>query len=128
MAGPTVPQSLSRRRPAPTGDEEATSILKLGDMADTPTLSVAECNVLLTQLASAGGKRGGGASHSDVYTKTREYVAMFARFKDGKTVTQVDAISSELLKKGVSAFERAQLGELLWLAHIVRGWGGWVWV
>jgi len=47
-----------------------------------------------------------------VYNKTREYVAMFARFKDGKTVTQVDAISSRLLNMGlaITNFERAQLG------------------
>ncbi|KAK4545739.1 hypothetical protein LTR36_002693 [Oleoguttula mirabilis] len=109
MAGPTMPQSLSRRRPAPTGDEEATNILKLGDMTDTPALSVAECKVLLEQLASKGGR---GTSNSDVYTKTREYVDMFARFKDPKTVTQVDAISSGLLMKGLTHFERAQLATL----------------
>ena len=107
MAGPTVPQSLSRKRPAPTGDEEATAVLKLGDMTDTPALSVAECKVLLEQLANKGGR---GTSNSDVYTKTREYVDMFARFKDPKTVTQVDAISSGLLAKGLTHFERAQLG------------------
>jgi len=111
MAGPTVPQTLSRRRPAPTGDEEATTILKLGDMADTPALSVAECKVLLDQLANRVGARP--TSQSDVYMKTREYVDVFARFKDQKTVQQVDGISSQLLRMGLTHFERAQLGECM---------------
>jgi len=109
MAGPTVPAQLSRRRPIPTGDEEATAILKLGEMTDVPTLSVAECNELLARLSERSGRP---PSSSEVYSKTREYVALFARFKDGKTVTQVDAISSRLLNMGlaITNFERAQLG------------------
>jgi DNA-directed RNA polymerase II subunit RPB4 len=80
-------------------------------MTDVPCLSVAECNELLTRLAE---KTTRPTANSDVYLKTREYVSMFARFKDSKTVTQVDAITSNLLGKGeaggVTAFERAQLG------------------
>ncbi|KAK0286201.1 RNA polymerase B [Friedmanniomyces endolithicus] len=120
MAGPTQtrPPTLSRARPPPTGDEEATTVLRLGDMDNMPCLSVAECHELLSRLAekdSDGGNKRAGSS-SDVYLKTREYVGMFARFKDSKTVTQVDAISSALLGKGagggVTAFERAQLATL----------------
>ncbi|KAK1824122.1 RNA polymerase B [Friedmanniomyces endolithicus] len=100
MAGPTQtrPPTLSRARPPPTGDEEATTVLRLGDMDNTPCLSVAECHELLSRLAekdSDGGNKRAGSS-SDVYLKTREYVGMFARFKDSKTVTQVDAISTTL--------------------------------
>ncbi|TKA67455.1 hypothetical protein B0A55_08074 [Friedmanniomyces simplex] len=92
MAGPTQtrPPTLSRARPPPTGDEEATTILRLGEMDNTPCLSVAECHELLSRLAekeSDGGNKRAGSS-SDVYLKTREYVGMFARFKDSKTVTQ----------------------------------------
>lgn len=118
MAGPTLhqPPTLSRRRPPPTGDEEATAHLKLGEMADTPCLSVAECNELLARLAEKEEKAGRPASNNDVYLKTREYVGMFARFKDQSSITQVDAISNGLLGRGemggVTAFERAQLGML----------------
>ena len=75
-------------------------------MHDTPTLSVAECNELLSRLAATRAP-----SNSDVYIKTREYVAAFSRFKDGKAVNQVDLISSRLLGRGgIGQFERAQLG------------------
>lgn len=110
MAGPTLPPTLSRRRPHPSGDEQATTNLRLGDMDNTPALSVAECKVLLDQLASRQGARP--TSQSDVYVKTREYVDVFARFKDPKTVTQVDAITAGLLNRGLGHYERAQLGEL----------------
>ncbi|KAI7654692.1 hypothetical protein KC318_g13428 [Hortaea werneckii] len=111
MAGPNTTHipNLSRRRPQPSGDEEATSQLKLGDMDATPALSVAECKVLLDQLASRQGARP--TSQSDVYVKTREYVDVFARFKDPKTVTQVDAITAGLLGRGLGHYERAQLGK-----------------
>ncbi|KAK3111989.1 RNA polymerase B [Teratosphaeriaceae sp. CCFEE 6253] len=111
-----APPTLSRRRPPPTGDEQATATLHLGDMAETPCLSVAECHELLSRLAERKAAGRAGQQTSDVYVKTREYVGLFARFKDGKTVTQVDAISSQLLGKGglggVTGFERAQLATL----------------
>lgn len=119
MAGPPQstahhqPPTLSRRRPLQSGDEAATAQLHLGDMEDTPCLSVAECNELLSRLAEKGGRP---PANSEVYLKTREYVSLFARFKDSKSVEQVDVISSALLGKGelggVTAFERAQLGML----------------
>ncbi|KAK5117612.1 hypothetical protein LTR62_005035 [Meristemomyces frigidus] len=110
MAGPP---SLSRHRPLPSGNEEATTTLTLGDMTDVPTLSVSECNELLHSLEKQAEKQGSRATaSSDVYLKTREYVGMFARFKDGKTTTQVDHITLTLLEKGVGMFERAQLASL----------------
>ncbi|KAK3675459.1 RNA polymerase B [Recurvomyces mirabilis] len=113
MAGPPT---LSRTRPVPSGNEEATAHLHLGDMTDVPCLSVSECNELLSRLAASQGSGGRPPANSDVYLKTREYVGMFSRFKDGKTVTQVDGVSSALLGKGegggVSMFERAQLATL----------------
>lgn len=122
MAGPNTTHipNLSRRRPQPSGDEEATSQLKLGDMDATPALSVAECKVLLDQLASRQGARP--TSQSDVYVKTREYVDVFARFKDPKTVTQVDAITAGLLGRGLGHYERAQLGK--WLSFLGLGGDG----
>ena len=113
MAGPTnLPPILSRKRPVPTDDENAYD-LRLGDMTDVPTLSVAECNELLNKLAERSTTGADARLNSDIYTKTREYVAMFARFKDSQTVTQVDTISSRLLNvPGIRNFERAQLATL----------------
>lgn len=110
MAGSTIlPPSLARKRPPPTGDEEATLQLKLGDMTDVYALSVAECNELLTRLEEARGR----PSNSDIYVKTKDYVSTFARFKDSSVVGQVDTLSSRLLESNpaIKHFERAQLGK-----------------
>jgi DNA-directed RNA polymerase II subunit RPB4 len=108
----TIPQATSRRRPAPTGDEEATGRLKLGDCANEQALSPAEVMLMLEQL-----ERQPGNTHdptNDIYYKTREYCKHFARFKDNNSITQVNGISTELTSRGLGIveFERAQLGEL----------------
>jgi DNA-directed RNA polymerase II subunit RPB4 len=117
MAGPTVPTSLSRRRPAPTGDEEASAILKLGEYEDTPCLSVAECNILLDHIIGSGGRT---PLATDIYIKTKEYVQMFSRFKDQSAVTHVDTLLDGLVKQGkIVPFEKAQLGE--WRSRAMEG-------
>lgn len=109
MAGPSVPASLSRRRPPPTGDEEASSLLHLGEFEDTACLSVAECNVLLNSLNSNNSRP---PARTDIYIKTKDYVQTFSRFKDQKTVGQVDVLLDEYVRRGlIVPFEKAQLGE-----------------
>lgn len=112
-AGPnvTIPQSTSRRRPPPTGDEEATARLKLGDCANEQALSTAEVALMLEQLELQGD-----SSHdpsNDIYYKTKEYCKHFARFKEHNSITLVNGISTELTTRGLGIveFERAQLGE-----------------
>nr|POF12969.1 hypothetical protein CFP56_10117 [Quercus suber] len=131
MAGPTTHSSAgasagndadsftpfinSRKKPRPTGDEEATSQLRLGELENTPALSVAECNELLNRL-EANSQR---VSDKPIYTKTREYVGMFSRFKDSNTVTQVDAICSKLLEEhGFTQYEKAQIGQFTLLEFL----------
>lgn len=117
MAGPTVIHQLSRRRQPPTGDEEATSQLKLGEYTDVPCLSVSEANIILRRLVKtreepdANGNIGPPLPNTDVFTKTRDYLETFARFRGEQAVQQVESVSSKLVDSGgISVFERAQLG------------------
>lgn len=117
MAGPTIPKPLSRRRPPPTGDEETTAILKLGEFEETPCLSVSEANVLLQKVIEwrskpdEMGNKQSSMPNTDVFTKTRDYLELFARFRGEQAVQQVESVSSKLVKDGVvTVFERAQLG------------------
>lgn len=133
MAGPnnpstlraTVPHPLSRRRPPPTGDEETTSILRLGEYADVPCLSVSEANTILQKVIEArnkpdeNGRRPPAMPNTDVFTKTREYLKLFARFNGEQAVQQVESVSSKLVGtgragEGITGFERAQLGGCLY--------------
>lgn len=116
MAGPqtqqnrtTVPLPTSRRRPPPLGDEEATTRLRLGDMAGEQALSPAEVTLMLDQLEKANRR----PNHTEIYFKTRDYCRHFARFKDDNSIRQVNHISTELTERelGITQFERAQLGE-----------------
>ncbi|KAK5174315.1 RNA polymerase B [Saxophila tyrrhenica] len=127
MAGPpnppaarsTVPHPLSRRRPPPTGDEETTSILRLGEYTDVPCLSVSEANTILQKVIEArnkpdeSGRKPPGMPSSDVFTKTEIYLKLFARFNGEQAVQQVESVSSKLVGPGgITGFERAQLGTL----------------
>ena len=116
MAGPTIPQPLSRRRPPPTGDEETTSTLRLGEYTDVPCLSVSEANVILRHIINQrevpdeNGRKGPSLPNTDVFVKTRDYLDMFARFRGETAVQQVESVSQKLVQQGViTVFERAQL-------------------
>jgi DNA-directed RNA polymerase II subunit RPB4 len=120
MAGPTLPPTLSRRRQPPTGDEEATAQLKLGEYTDVPCLSVSEANVILRRLIKTReepdehGNKGPPLPNTDVFTKTRDYLDLFARFRGEQAAQQVESVSSKLVESGaITVFERAQLGMLL---------------
>lgn len=140
MAGPpdssTIPvprqAPTSRRKPAKTGDEEAGVRLRLGEFTHVQALSVAEVNLMLSQLEARGGAGGGDGAdgqqgnnqnrfrNTDIYLKTREYCRVFARFKDAGIVTQVNQISTELTQRGlgITEFERAQLGRWLFSSSL----------
>ncbi|KAF2773236.1 hypothetical protein EJ03DRAFT_323743 [Teratosphaeria nubilosa] len=111
MAGPTLPPSLSRKRPPPSGDEEAGTILKLGEFENVPCLSVAETNALLENIKSS--RENHEPMSTDVYVKTRDYVKTFARFQDQQAVMSVDKRLEDLITQGkIVPFEKAQLATL----------------
>lgn len=118
MAGPTAPVQTSRRRPAPTGDEEATARLKLGNMTHEQALSPAEVTMMLERIAEVADFR----NTTEIYYKTKEYCKTFSRFKDANAVTQVNQISSGLTARGygIVEFERAQLGESVHVLSFVQ--------
>ncbi|KAF2860836.1 hypothetical protein K470DRAFT_63617 [Piedraia hortae CBS 480.64] len=106
----TIPTPRSRPIPPKSGDEQATYHLRLGEFEETPCLSVAECNTLLESIRSRGARQ---PVNSEVYNSTVEYVRTFSRFKDHKTVTQVDVLLDEWVKRGVLVpFEKAQIASL----------------
>ncbi|KAF2214823.1 hypothetical protein CERZMDRAFT_105284 [Cercospora zeae-maydis SCOH1-5] len=111
MAGPSAtPAQTSRRRPPPTGDEEATAVLKLGNMTNEQALSPAEVTLMLERIEEHGERR----NQTEIYYKTKEYCRAFSRFKDANAITQVNQISTQLTQRGygIVEFERAQLATL----------------
>lgn len=85
-------------------------MLRLGEFEDTACLSVAECNVLLNSLNNNNARP---PARTDIYVKTKDYVQTFSRFKDQKTVGQVDVLLDEYVRRGlIVPFEKAQLATL----------------
>ena len=85
-----------------------------------PCLSVSEANVILRRLIKKreepdpDGNTGPPLPNTDVFTKTREYLDQFARFRSEQAAQQVESVSSKLVESGaITVFERAQLGMLL---------------
>jgi len=117
MAGPSIPQTLSRRRPPPTGDEETSTNLILGEFQNVPCLSVSEANVILQKVIDQRSKPDeqgnlpAAMPNTDVFVKTRDYLETFARFRGETGAAQVESVSQKLVRDGlIEPFERAQLG------------------
>jgi len=111
MAGLTPLAQTARRRPKPTGDEEAGSTLKLGEMANSAALSTAAAHELLAKIEEARQQDPKlPLTHNDLINKNNAYLETFARFRGSDTVQQVTSEAETLTQ--LAEFERAQLGEL----------------
>lgn len=110
MAGQTALAVTARRRPKPSGDEEATSTLKLGEMSSSAALSTAAAHELLTRIEEARANDPKlPLTYNDLINKNNAYLATFARFKGSETVQQVTSEAETLTQ--LAEFERAQLGK-----------------
>ena len=110
MAGLTPLAQTARRRPKPAGDEEASSVLKLGEMSNSAALSTAAAHELLIKIEEARQKDPKlPLTHNDLIRKNTAYLEVFARHKGSDTVQQVTSEAETLTQ--LAEFERAQLGE-----------------
>ncbi|KAM0695681.1 hypothetical protein Q7P36_004163 [Cladosporium allicinum] len=111
MAGLTPLAQTARRRPKPAGDEEASSVLKLGEMSNSAALSTAAAHELLIKIEEARQKDPKlPLTHNDLIRKNTAYLEVFARHKGSDTVQQVTSEAETLTQ--LAEFERAQLGSL----------------
>lgn len=109
MAGLTPLAQTARRRPKPAGDEEAGSVLKLGEMANSAALSTAAAYELLLKIEEARAKDPKlPLTHNDLIIKNNAYLNLFARHKGSDMVQQVTSEAETLTQ--LAEFERAQLG------------------
>jgi DNA-directed RNA polymerase II subunit RPB4 len=100
----------SRPKPPPTGEEEAGTVLKLGEFQNVDTLTLSEANLVINALIAKRNKDRKGANETEILTLTRDYLDTFARFKKKENVEAVERLLSA--RKELTKFERAQLGSL----------------
>ncbi|KKY14105.1 putative polymerase ii polypeptide d [Phaeomoniella chlamydospora] len=103
-----------RHEPGAGSDLEASSVLKLGDFQQTPTLTLSEARLILNAVVEKRRELApnGRIQETETLTKTQDYLDMFARFKDKENVEAAERILTSYAGQ-LDFFERSQLGSLL---------------
>ncbi|KAL8717598.1 MAG: hypothetical protein Q9225_005168 [Loekoesia sp. 1 TL-2023] len=99
----------ARTREKPSGDEEATTDLKLGEFQSVPTLTLSEARLLINAVMDHR-KSIRKVEETETLIKTQDYLDVFARFKQKENIEAVERMLSA--KQELELFERSQLGSL----------------
>lgn len=102
----------SRYAPTATSDLEAGPVLKLGEYADETTLNLSEARIVLLKTLSHRAALGATYEETETTAKTRDYLEIFAVFKELAEAQQVEGIIDSY-GKGLERFEKSQLGSLV---------------
>ncbi|KAK9780795.1 putative RNA polymerase Rpb4/RPC9 core domain-containing protein [Seiridium cardinale] len=100
----------SRAKPIPAGNEEASTVLNLGEFQDVDTLTLSEASLVINALVNKRRIEGKDVDKNEMLTKTMDYLDNFARFQKKENVEAVERLLSA--HKEFHKFERAQLGTL----------------
>jgi hypothetical protein len=100
----------SREAPSASQDLEAGAVLKLGEYADQPTLNTSEARIILKKTLDARRARNHNPDETETLAKTRDYLEIFAVFKEIEEAQQVESII-DTYAKDIARFEKSQLGE-----------------
>ncbi|CAL8582822.1 hypothetical protein XPA_008465 [Xanthoria parietina] len=104
-----VHEPTSRTREKPSGDEEATAELKLGEFQNVPTLSLSEARLLINAVLDNRRKLR-KVNETETLIKTQDYLEVFARFKQTENIEAVERVLGA--KTELELFEKSQLGSL----------------
>jgi DNA-directed RNA polymerase II subunit RPB4 len=102
----------SREAPSATNDLEAGQILKLGEYTDEYTLNTSEARIILRKTLDTRRARGLNMEETETLAKTRDYLEIFAVFKELAEAQQVEGIINSY-GKNLERFEKSQLGSLV---------------
>lgn len=102
-----APTSRSRERPS--GDEEASSVLSLGEFQGVPSLSLSEARILIGAVLDHRRMNNRDVQETETLVKTQDYLDVFARFKQKENIEAVERLL--LSRPELESFERSQLGK-----------------
>jgi DNA-directed RNA polymerase II subunit RPB4 len=102
----------SREQPTASTDLEAGRELKLGEFDDVETLSLSEARIVLQRTIEVREKRGEHFESTENTNKTKDYLELFAVFRDLQVAEQVEQLISSMGPVLVK-FEKSQLKSLL---------------
>ena len=99
----------SREAPSAANDQEAGKTLRLGEYADEPTLNTSEARMIILKTLETRKARGANTEETETLVKTKDYLEIFAVFKDLTEAQQVEGIIN-VYGKNLERFEKSQLG------------------
>ncbi|KAM0437658.1 hypothetical protein ACHAPT_002022 [Fusarium lateritium] len=100
----------SRPKPPPPGNEEASTVLNLGEFQEVDTLTLSEAALVLNALVAKRRNDRKNVNETEMLNQTLTYLDHFARFTQKENVEAVERLLSA--HKSLAKFERAQLGSL----------------
>ncbi|EJP69047.1 hypothetical protein MY5147_000320 [Beauveria neobassiana] len=101
---------MSRPKPPPPGNEEASATLNLGEFNNVDTLTLSEASLVLNALVAKRRNDRKNVNETEMLNQTLSYLDHFARFTQKENVEAVERLLST--HKDLAKFERAQLGSL----------------
>ncbi|OAA64939.1 HRDC-like protein [Cordyceps fumosorosea ARSEF 2679] len=116
---------MSRPKPPPPGNEEASATLNLGEFQNVDTLTLSEASLVLNALVAKRRNDRKNVNETEyafclentpwthrapMLNQTLNYLDHFARFTQKENVEAVERLLSA--HKDLAKFERAQLGSL----------------
>jgi DNA-directed RNA polymerase II subunit RPB4 len=102
----------SREQPTASTDLQAGREMNLGEWSETETLSLSEARIVLERALEMRQKRGENVEEAETLVKTRDYLEIFAVFKDLSAAEQVEQLINSI-GSNLDKFERSQLKSLL---------------
>lgn len=100
----------SRPKPPPPIEEEAGTVLRLGEFQDVDTLTLSEASLVINALLAKRKKDRKDRNETEILNKTLDYLDAFARIKGKENVEAAERLLSA--RKELTKFERAQIGSL----------------
>lgn len=102
----------SKEQPTASTDLETGRELKLGEFKDDATLSLSEARIVLLKTLDHRTAQGAQYEEPENSAKAREYLEIFAVFKDLAMAEQVEGLINRL-GTGLENFEKSQLKSLV---------------
>jgi DNA-directed RNA polymerase II subunit RPB4 len=99
----------SRQSPTSTADIEASSSLRLGDFADIPCLNTSEARIILAKTLETRRAKGAGMRETETLVKTRDYLEIFAVYKEIPDAQALEAVVN-VWSKELTNFEKSAIG------------------
>jgi hypothetical protein len=99
----------SREAPSATNDQEAGVVLKLGEYTEEPTLNTSEARMIILKTLETRKKLGANTDETETLVKTKDYLEIFAVFKELQEAQQVEGIIN-VYGSRLEKFEKSQIG------------------